>query len=48
MADKTAPIEVQIAIRVIVNNVKPGFDNCTAVVQAWLDGRLEIVEDDSE
>ena len=31
------PPEVKLALRVLLNHVEPGWDNCKAVVQLWLD-----------
>jgi hypothetical protein len=32
---------VRVALRVVLNHVEPGHENCTALLTAWLDGRLE-------
>ena len=31
------PPEVKLALRVLLNHVEPGWDNCKTVVQLWLD-----------
>ena len=36
----SAPPVIRTTLRVLLNHVEPGFDNCKWVVQAWLDGRL--------
>ena len=33
----TVPPEVKLALRVLLNHVEPGWDNCKTVVQLWLD-----------
>ncbi len=49
-ADNTALREkvplpaVKMALLVLVNHIEPGFENCTAVVQAYLDGKLTTKE----
>lgn len=35
------PPEVKLAIRVAINHLEPGWENTKAIIQAWLDGRLE-------
>jgi hypothetical protein len=35
------PYEVRVALRVLLNHVEPGWDNCKALVEAWLDGKLD-------
>jgi hypothetical protein len=29
--------EVRLALKILLNHVQPGWDNCRAVVQAWLE-----------
>ena len=33
----TIPPEVKLALRVLLNHVEPGWDNCKTAVQLWLD-----------
>jgi len=33
----TVPLKVKLALRVLLNHVEPGWDNCKTVVQLWLD-----------
>lgn len=40
----SAPYEIRVALRVLLNHVEPGWENCKTVVQAWLD---EILAADS-
>jgi len=35
------PPAVKIALRVLLNHIEPGWENCKVVVQAWLDGKLD-------
>jgi hypothetical protein len=35
------PYAVRVALRVLLNHVEPGWDNCKYLVEAWLDGKLD-------
>lgn len=35
------PPMVRTAIAILLRHVEPGWDNCTTLVQAWLDGKLD-------
>jgi hypothetical protein len=39
MEDKRCPPVVRMALLVLLNHVEPGFDNCKATVQLWLDAQ---------
>ena len=45
---KTCPPAVLMAIRVLLNHVEPGWDNCKTVVSVWLDGGLDDLESHDE
>jgi hypothetical protein len=33
----TVLLVVKMALRILLNHVEPGWENCTALVKAWLD-----------
>ena len=41
MAPPDLPPAVRLALTVLLNHVEPGWDNCRAVVRAWMEGELE-------
>lgn len=41
LAEAEFPPMVRTAIAILLRHVEPGWDNCTTLVQAWLDGKLD-------
>ena len=35
------PVEVRLALLVVLNHVEPGWENCVTLVKLWLEGRLK-------
>lgn len=48
LADKRAPQDeaampvVRTALRVLLNHIEPGFENCKTLVELWLNGALPV------
>jgi hypothetical protein len=40
-AEHVPPV-VRTTLMVLLNHVEPGWDNCKALLQLWLDGKLEV------
>ncbi len=39
--EKEMPHEVRLALRVILNHIEPGWENCQKLVAIWLDGNYQ-------
>ncbi len=39
--EKQMPLEVRLALRVILNHIEPGWENCQTLVARWLDGNYQ-------